>query len=161
MLDEQRQFVAVPNSVSDYLQHNGIYLVLTGHQPCGDHPAILRSEGDRVLFINGDNSYANAQANNPYDTRGGASHALQITGNAHKARININAKLRDNSHVQTCLDIINGQFSGDDHIGTLLPGNELVQCQLSNGNYRTIHQKGFTVRYTTRSSAAIEAILKL
>ena len=60
MLDKDRRFTEVPEIVSDYLHKNNITLVLSGHQPCGDYPALLRSKDDRVLFINGDNSYANA-----------------------------------------------------------------------------------------------------
>lgn len=162
MLDDQRQFVEVPGEVSDYLQRNGIKLVLSGHQPCGDHPALLRSKDDRVVFVNGDTSYANAYANNPHDTRGPASHTLQVHVNEEHLCIKIDASLLTGKTSQNSLDMVNGEVVDNTPIGKLLPGNELVQCLLDeSGYFRTLHQKGFMVQYKFRTLEEIESLLQL
>lgn len=159
ILDGQRQFQAIPTEVSDYLQENGIYLVLTGHQPCGDHPALLRSSDDRLLYIMGDTGYANSQANEIHNTRGKTSYALQIYADIHTAHVDINAHLLTGTQVNTYLSIKRGQIATDSYVGKLLPGNELVQCKLPDGNYRTIHQNRFTVQYAIRTASEIEMLL--
>ncbi|KTD43675.1 metallophosphoesterase [Legionella quateirensis] len=159
MLDSQRRFVPVPGLVSDYLYRNGIQLVLSGHQPCGDHPALLRSEDDRVVFINGDTSYANSRANNIHDTRGPSFHTLQIHANEDHLNINIDASLLTGKEIKNSLDMSNGVVVDETPIGKLLPGNELVQCLLDGGYYRTIIQEGFKVEYKFRTKEEIELLL--
>lgn len=138
----QRKFVGIPPEISDYLTKSKINITLTGHQPCDDYPAILRSHSDQVVFINGDTGYANAHAQNIHNTRGSAAHTLQIfTGeNTH---IEINARLLDGQYIPTHLEMNEQGIVNKTHVGKLLPNNELVQCQLPNGNYRIIHQENF------------------
>lgn len=160
MLDSQRQFTEVPSVISDYLQQNSIKIVLSGHQPCGDHPALLRSKDDGVVFINGDTSYANSRANNIHDTRGPSFHALQIKANDEHLNITIDACLLSGKVTQNSLDIINGKVVDETPMGKLLPGNELVQCFLEEtGYYRTLFQKGFTVEFKFRTQDEIESLL--
>lgn len=151
MIDAQRQFVDVPEEVSDYLSRGGINIVLTGHQPCGDHPVLLRSVDDRVVFLNGDVGYANSKANNTHDTRGLAAHTTEIDIDLEETKISIDASLFTGKRLINSLRIQNGYVAGDTFIGRLLPDNELVQCQLPNGYYRTIKQQGFTVNYHFRT----------
>ena len=161
MLDEHRQFTRNTKLVSNYLQQSNINLVLTGHQPCGDHLVLLRSKDDRVVFINGDISYADAKSRNVHDTRGLASHTLQILVNDKCSKINIDAYLATGKRVQNSLDLVEGTVVDDTHIGKVLPGNELVQCILGEtGYYRTIHQKGFIVEYKFRTKSEIDLLLK-
>lgn len=160
MLDDQRRFTEVPHIVSDYLHQNGIQLVLSGHQPCGDHPALLRSTDDRVVFINGDTSYANSRANNIHDTRGPSSNTLQIQVHDEHLNVSIEASLLTGKEIQNSIDIVKGVVVDNTPIGKLLPDNELIQCLLESGYYRTISQKGFQVQYKFRTLEEIELMLQ-
>lgn len=161
MLDDKRRFVDAPNVVSDYLHQSNIKLVLSGHQPCGDHPTLLRSQDDRVVFINGDTSYANSRAQNVHDTRGLTYNTIQIQGDEQHLNVTIDASLFTGKTTQNSLDIIDGTVLDNTHIGKLLPGNELVQCLLGEtGYYRTIHQQGFSVKYKFRTKLEIELLLQ-
>ncbi|MBI2786359.1 MAG: metallophosphoesterase [Legionella longbeachae] len=161
MLDDNRQFISVPEAVSSYLIKNDISVVLMGHQPCGDHPAVIRSDDERVVFINGDTGYANAAAKNEHDTRGPVSHTMQIFSEHNQIKIDIDACLLTEERVSTVLKIVQGKVLDEHYIGKLLPGNELVQCQLSNGDYRTIHQSGFSVRYSVLTPVEVKEKLNL
>ncbi|CEK09606.1 metallophosphoesterase [Legionella hackeliae] len=161
MLDDQRRFTEVSPEVSSYLTKNKISVVLTGHQPCGDHPAILRSNDDQVVFINGDTGYANAEAKDPHDTRGPVTHTLQIFSEDDSTTINIDARLLTEGRISTQLKIAQGKVISEHLVGKLLPDNQLVQCQLPNGNYRIAHQQGFTVRYEELTPVEVEQKLNL
>lgn len=159
MLDKERQFVPVPLAVNDYLNKNKISVVLTGHQPCGDHPAILRSHDDSVVFINGDTGYANASENDTHDTRGMANHTLQLFTDTSGLKIKIDARVLEYGRIKTKLMLAEDKIVSDHLVGKLLPGNRLVQCQLSNGSYRVIHQQGYRVSYSIHTADDIEQIL--
>ena len=162
MLDHQRRFAEVPDFVSDYLRDNKIKLVLSGHQPCGDYPALLRSKDDQVIFINGDTSYANSKAGDVHNARGHANHTLQVLVNDHRhLQININARLATGKLLENCLEIIDDKVADNSYIGKMLPGNELVQCLLEEPDYyRTIYQEGFKVVYKFRTKLEIEDLLQ-
>lgn len=151
MLGENRQFTQVSPYVSDYLRKNSISVVLTGHQPSGDHPAILQS--DQIVFINGDTSYANQDQKNPNDTRGDAGHLLEISAGKEQAQISIQATLADATPVCTELNVTPEQIEGDPYIGRVLSNGELVQCKLPSGEYRLAQQNGFQVTYSLLNSA--------
>ncbi|KTD07268.1 metallophosphoesterase [Legionella jamestowniensis] len=161
MLDDNRKFISIPPEVSTYLTKNKISLVLTGHQPCGDHPAILRSDDDQVVFINGDTGYANTEAKDPHDTRGPVTHTLQIFSGLDDMKIDIDARLLNEGRVSTKLKMAQGKVVSQHYVGKLLPGNELVQCQLKNGNYRIVHQEDFIVRYKEMTPDEVEQKLNL
>ena len=146
MLGPQRQFAGVPVDVDDYVTKNNLKVVLTGHQPIGDHPCILRSE--KVLFINGDTGYA-AGPKNPDNTRGNANHILEMTADKKKVDVKSRASLIDNTRVETQLCVSREGVLGDKYIGKVLEDNQLVQCRLPNGEYRVAQQKGFDVSYDT------------
>ncbi|MBA2655842.1 MAG: metallophosphoesterase [Tatlockia sp.] len=161
MLDQSRRFIEVPDLISDYLSKNKINIVLTGHQPCGDYPALLRSRDDQVIFINGDTSYANTDSKHPNDTRGPARHSLQILVNEQSTQINIDARLATGEKVLNSLKFVDGKVSDETYIGKILPGNELVQCFLEqNDSYRIIHQEGFKVEYRFRTKAELDLLCK-
>lgn len=149
MLDKDRQFTAIPSDVGQYLRNNGISIVLTGHQPSGDHPALLRDDENSVLFINNDTGYAKHDPSNPDDTRGSACHATEILADRHQAEVHIHATLSDAVSVKTQLKATPEKIEGDDYIGKVLPDNYLVQCRLPNGDYRLAKQKGFRTEYST------------
>lgn len=160
MLNGKRQFQNVPTEVSDYLQKSQISMVLTGHQPSGDHPVILRSEDDGVVFVNGDISYANARANNKHDTRGDAWHCIQIEVGTKVTNLSIHASLFTGKFLQHELKLVGDRVVDDTHIGKVLPGGELVQCRLPDSSYyRTIIQDGFNVTYKFRKEEEIDEIL--
>lgn len=159
MLNSDRSFAEIPNDVEEYLNKNNLTLVLTGHQPCGDHPALLRSPSDRVLFLNGDTGYADVHPQNPDDTRGMTNHIVDITTNLQQTKISVEATLVDGTPVKTQLMITANNIEGDQFIGKLLPDKNLVQCKLPDGNYRLIKQEGFKVTYSTIGSK--ELALKL
>jgi hypothetical protein len=161
MLDKNRQFIDISPIVNDYLSDNGISIVLTGHQPSGDHPAILRSVTNRVVFINGDTGYAKINPTNPDDTRGVACHTTEIQADLQHADIQIKAVLSDSTAVQTRLTVTDSKIEGDNHIGKVLLDQRLVQCRLENGDYRLIHQKGFQVTYSILSEKELEKQLSI
>lgn len=160
MIDAQRQYVHVPEVVSDYLSRGGINVVLTGHQPCGDHPVLLRSQDDRVVFLNGDVGYANSKANNMHDTRGLASHTTEIEIDEKQTVISIDANLFTGKRILNSLRIADGKVADDSYVGKLLPDHELVQCRLPNGYYRTIKQHGFTVQYQFRTKDELQSLFQ-
>lgn len=162
MLSEQREFQHVPEMVARYLTSSGINMVLTGHQPSGDHPAILRSLNDQVIFVNGDISYANAQANNAHDTRGQAWHCIQIQVDNSRTKLEIDAALLTGKTLNHQLTIEESGVVDKSYIGKVLPGGELVQCHLPESNYyRTIIQEGYKVAYKFRKIAEIESLLNM
>ena len=157
MLDPKRQFTKIPEEVSRYLRENGIQVVLTGHQPCGDHPALLRDKG--LLFINGDTGYAAFNPQIADDTRGGATHTLEIIANKDKADIDLRASLPNKIKIRTQLSIRPDTIDGDPYVGLITPAHELVQCQLPDGNYRLVYQEGFNVKYSTHPSSTMNQLL--
>lgn len=159
MLSPTREFQAVSKTVSDYLNRAGISIVLSGHQPSGDHPAIVRSSDDSVLFINGDVSYANASEKNTHDTRGHAWHSINLEASGDETTCCITASLANGVENYTEIRHKDGLVVDDSLVGKVLPGGELVQCRLSCGNYyRTVSQKGFEVNYRFRH---VEKIMQL
>lgn len=159
MLDPDRQFIGVPGAVSRYLRENGIHVVLTGHQPCGDHPAILRDNG--LLFVNGDTGYASFNPKIVDDTRGGATHTLQILANKDGAKIDLQATLPNKTHIRTQLSVQADEITGDQYLGRVSKNHELVQCRLPDGNYRLAYQNGFNVKYSELPTSKISQLIDL
>jgi hypothetical protein len=159
MLSADRQFTMVPDEVSDYLLANRISVVLTGHQPCGDHPALLRNKLDNLLFINADTGYANFNPAKPHDTRGVACHSLEIIADNNKTSISIDAMTATGLEVKTNLMITPDNIMGDPYVGKLLANGYLVQCKLPSDDYRLVKQEGFQVSYKNMSGPEIEANL--
>lgn len=156
MLDQNRSFTEVPDLISNYLIKNKIKLVLSGHQPCGDYPAILRSKDDQIVFINGDTSYANSNSN-PNDTRGQAHHNLEILVNENGMKINIDASLSTGERITNSIEMVDNKVVDCTHIGKILPGNGLVQCFMAeNDTYRIIHQEGFKIEYKLKTKSEID-----
>lgn len=151
MLGKEREFIGVSPLVSQYLFNNKINVVLMGHQPCGDHPAIFRSASQPILFIENDTGYAKGDLSNPDDTRGKACHTLEITADAMQTHIHIQAILLDGVAVTTDLTVTAEKITGDKYIGKVLPDNFLVQCRLADGNYRLANQKKYQVSYSVVS----------
>lgn len=161
MLDMKRQFQAVPEIVSDYLHRSKIHTVLTGHQPCGDHPAILRARDDKVVFVNGDISYADVKSQSLHNTRGLARHSIELSADANHTVIRVDACLSTGKRVENEVALQAGRVINDTCVGKLLPDNELVQCRLgSSGFYRTIKQHQFSVSYHIRSEKEIRNLLE-
>lgn len=154
MLNKERQFVDVAPEVSRYLHDNKINVVLTGHQPSGDHPVVLRSAHNAV-FVNGDTGYAAFSASDPDDTRGAAIHTLEVDASMANASISINAVLPDNTQVTTRLSIKPDGIEGDPYVGKVSQDHQLVQCRLPNGDYRLICQKGFQTQYAVMPASEI------
>jgi hypothetical protein len=148
MLGKEREFIEVPGAVDNYLTQNKISVVLTGHQPCGDHPSIRRGKSHPILFIDGDTSYGKGDLSDPDDTRGNAFHTLEITADKDETKINIAATLANEESVTTHLIVSDDGITGDTYIGKLLSDNRLVQCRLADGNYRLITQQGFKDNYS-------------
>lgn len=150
MLGPNRRYVGAPAAVSHYLRESNIQVVLTGHQPCGDFPVILRSEdkdNDVPVFINGDTSYADVQTAD--NTRGAATNTLEIFVEGHVHKVDVKATLSDNSQMRTQA-IINGTLIvNDPYIGRVTSDNRLVLGKLANGSYRLVSQNGFEVEYST------------
>jgi hypothetical protein len=161
MLGKNRQFTEVPSVVSQYLQRNNIHVILTGHQPIGDYPVILRAS--HSLFINGDTGYAKFNASNPNqdDTRGNTAHALEIAASPQLAQIAIKATLSDDTHVANKLAVNGDSIVGDDYIGRITADNRLVQCRLANGDYRLVHQHGHQVSYSVTTRLALERMFDI
>lgn len=159
MLDSRRRFVEVSETVSGYLSRNGIQLVLSGHQPCGDHPVLLRSKDDSVVFLNGDIGYANSKAGNVHDTRGSAFHTVQIDVEEAVMQVTLDASLLTGKQIRNVLKMHQGKVVDDTLMGKLLPNHELIQCRLPNGYYRTIRQEGFNVDYHFRLEEELRAML--
>ena len=155
-LNANRELTEIDSTVIDYLKRNNISVVLHGHQPCGDHPLFLRSDGDEVLFINGDTGYAKFDPSNPDDTIGNVYHSLSLLANPHMVTINVDARLSDDIDVKTELSISGDKIYGDKFVGRLLPGGEVVQCKLPEDDYyRLISQRGFKVTYSTVTEAEL------
>lgn len=159
MLDPSRQFREIPDQVSQYLRENGIHVVLTGHQPCGDHPVILRGNG--LLFINGDTGYAAFNPQVVDDTRGGATHTLEILANEQGAEIDLQATLPNKTNIRTQLTVQADVIKGDSYVGFITEKQELVQCLLPNGNYRLVSQKGFNVKYSELPGSEVSQLIDL
>ncbi|MDR3476471.1 MAG: hypothetical protein P4M14_00385 [Gammaproteobacteria bacterium] len=161
MLNAQRQFVTIPENVNQYINRNKLSIVLTGHQPCGDHPCIIRNTSNNALFINGDTGYA-IESKNPDDTRGHACHTVEIAVDDKLAsHVEINATLPDKTAVKTELCVLSDTIEGDPYIGIVLPDHRLIQCRLPNGDYRLAEQKGFAVTYSTVQAENMAALMAL
>jgi hypothetical protein len=154
MLSSDRQFMKIPEEVSQYLKKGDIKLVLTGHTPCGDHPVILRDEG--LIFINGDTGYAAGKAQTVDDTRQGTMHNLEIIVKEDLINIKLTATLSSKTQVETQLCIKGNIIEGDPYIGTVTPQHELVQCRLAEGNYRLTSIEGYNVKYTELTSCELQ-----
>jgi hypothetical protein len=159
MLGKEREFIEVPGVVDDYLTDNSISLILTGHQPCGDHPAIRRGKSHPLLFIDGDTGYGKGDLSNPDDTRGKAFHTLEITADRQKTCIDIAARLANGESVITHLTVSEKDITGDYYIGKLLSDHRLVQCRLGDGNYRLITQQGFKDDYSIVTPSELENLI--
>jgi hypothetical protein len=109
ILDKDKQYTKVSHSVAEYLRKNNIQVVLTGHQICGDHPAIVRAEN--AVFINGDTGH---------DPRGEACHTLEIKATPNLAEVSIQATLADGTPINTQLTITESKIIGDPYIGHVL-----------------------------------------
>jgi hypothetical protein len=158
MLDKDYQFTDVPSSIGRYLKNNGIQLVLTGHQPCGQHPALLRDDKHAILYINGDTSYATYDPKNPDDTRGPTHHVLEITASPHETDVTLQATLPNAMSVITKMKITPDSIKGDPHVGRLLPDSQtLVQHRLPNGDYHCLTRRGY--QSSTLSSREVETLL--
>jgi hypothetical protein len=145
-------------AVDKFLADNGIHVVLTGHQPCGDFPRIRRHEN--TILVNGDTGRAKSDPANPDDTRGHASHALEISASKKGAKIEINATLPDGAAIYNKLMAPLGEGMGDKFIGSVTRGNEIVQCRLPNGHYRLAHQDGFKFTYREVMAAELASVQK-
>jgi hypothetical protein len=159
MLSESRQFKPIPDSVSQYLLANNISVVLTGHQPCGNHPAIVRNSSNNLLCINADTGYAQFDPNNTHDTRGTSGHTLEIIATPNQTSVLISATISNSSSADTTLIVTPNEITGDDYIGKFLKDDYLVQCKLINGNYQLARQEGFEVNYQIKPVAEIESEL--
>lgn len=157
-LGKNREFIEINPQVVSYLERNRIQVVLSGHQPGGDHPVIIRD--NNLLFINGDTGYAKFNPGNQDDTRGPTCHTLELVANSEETICSINATLADNTQVTTQLTVNSSGISGDPYIGKILPGAGLIQCKLEEG-YRIANQKGFNVTYSTVSIEEIEEKINL
>ena len=155
VLDKDRQYTKVSESVSEYLRKNNIRVVLTGHQQCGDHPAIVRT--DNAVFIDGDTMPTTCDPNTPNNPRGVMCHTLEIKASPDQAEVSV-ATLSDNTTTQTQLTITPNQIIGDPYIGQVLSDHRLVQCRLPNGDYRLFHLKGRQGSYLTMSPSEIEKL---
>jgi hypothetical protein len=151
MLSSDRHFTSVPAAVCEYLHNAQISVVLTGHQPCGDHPALIRGENG-ILSINADTGYADYNPDNPHDTRGKASHIMEIQSDADKVTVEIAATLSDGISVRSNLIINANRILQEPFQGKLLQDGRLVQCRLPDGDYRLAKQKNFDVKYSTISA---------
>lgn len=159
MLGENRRFVSIHPDVSRFMKKNGLRILHTGHQPCTDKPILLRDNDNGVIAVNGDTGRAFHDPNNPDDTRGQASHVLEISASKDRTLLNIRATLADGTPVNTELLVTNNGIEGDDYIGRLLPDGRLVQCQLSDGHYRLAEQCGIKVTYSVAEKAELEKLL--
>jgi hypothetical protein len=157
-LGKNREFIEINPEVVSYLERNRIQVVLSGHQPGGDHPVIIR--GNNLLFINGDTGYAKFDPKNPDDTRGPTCHTLELLADSEETLCSINATLSDNTQVTTQLKVNSSGVSGDPYIGNILPGEGLIQCKLDEG-YRIVNQKGFNVTYSCVKVEEIEEKINL
>lgn len=157
-LGKDREFIGIKPEVVSYLERNRIQVVLSGHQPGGDHPVVIRD--NNLVFINGDTGYAKFDPKNQDDTRGPTCHTLELLANSEETLCFINATLSDNTHVTTHLKVNVSGVSGDPYIGTILPGEGLIQCKLDQG-YRLANQKGFNVTYRTVKVEDIEERINL
>ena len=155
-LNPKRQFIPIPIAVVEYLEDNQLQLVLGGHQPCGDHPAIIRDE--TCLVINGDTGYSNPQASPQGGTRGLASHCLEVVAHCDSVDIQLQAMMSDGQKATTEFGLHPGYIKGDSYVGLVSNQHELVQCRLENGNYRLIQQNGFNVEYKERSLESMEML---
>jgi hypothetical protein len=160
MLNPDRNFKDIPSDVSQYLRQNNISIVLTGHQPCGDHPVLLRNADNNILFVNGDTSYANATPQSLGDTRGDVYHTVEISVDRLSTDVVIEAKLSDGTTVTTKLCITPNQIQGDPYIGTVISDGRLVQCKLPSDDYRLVQQQGFKVSYSTLTAIELAKILE-
>ena len=159
MLSADRQFAAIPAEVNDYLLANNISVLLTGHQPCGDHPALVRNQSNNLLMINGDTGYASFNPVVPNDTRGVACHSLEISADPHKTVITIDAINAQALSINTLLTLTPDNILGDQYIGKLLADGYLVQCKLPTDEYRLIKQEGFKVSYKNISAGELQTNL--
>jgi hypothetical protein len=156
MLSPERHFVPIPHTVSEYLIKNNISVVLTGHQPGTDHPVLLRSDEDKLFFVNGDTGYAIVETQNPDDTRGLARHTLEMTADRDSVQIQVQATLLNGDAVKTDLTVTSSEIKGDPYIGKILDDDQLIQCRLPDGNYRLAQQSGFKASYSIISANEIE-----
>jgi hypothetical protein len=170
-LTDKRGFQNIPNTVSNYLKSNGISLLLTGHQPIGDYPAVLRSDAVRLpsesptpglLFLNGDTSYggfgrSDFSMTNP---RGPVAHLTEIeVFKPGTMEVHVNGIISDGSTVNQTWRIENGNIVGDPFIGRVVKGHELVQCRLENANYRLAHQKEHKIHYREVDEKEVQALV--
>ncbi|MDX1902464.1 MAG: metallophosphoesterase [Gammaproteobacteria bacterium] len=155
MLDDHGRFNSPSIEIEKYLIRNKISLVLTGHNPYGDHPAILRGHNN-VLFVSNDTCYADAHFTDPDDTRGGALHTTEIIADEQLTKIFIQARLSDETETQTELTITPEGIIGDPYIGKVLADHRLVQCRLASGDYRLIEKSGKNMHYSTITANQLE-----
>jgi hypothetical protein len=159
MLNPERNFVPIPHSVSEYLIRNNISVVLTGHQPSTDHPVLLRSDEEKLFFVNGDTGYAIVETQNPDDTRGLSRHTLELTADREQVEIQVQAILLNGDAVKTDITVTSQEIKGDPYIGKILDDGKLIQCRLPDGNYRLAQQSGFKASYSIISAHEIEQII--
>jgi hypothetical protein len=132
MLNTDRQFSVISDEVCDYLVANRISLVLSGHQPCGDHPAVLRNKHNNLLFINADTSYANFNPAKPHDTRGAACHSLEVIADDNKTNITVDAITASGQVAKTNLTITRDTITGDLMVSFCVSSAKLKVPLMSN-----------------------------
>jgi hypothetical protein len=160
MLSGSRQFNPIPDEVRRYLVANKISVVLTGHQPCGDLPLMLRG-GDNLLFINGDTGYAGFMQNtSPDDTRGAAWHRLELTADGNYTRVDLKAVMSDTRGLETSISVTPSSIIGDSLLGKVLPDHSVVQSRVGKDKVRLVRQEGFEVKYTGVTVTEVEEKLR-
>lgn len=156
MLDEHSRFAPPVQEVENYLRNNKITLVFTGHNPYGDHPAILRSHDNQILFVSNDTCYADANYKSADDTRGTALHTTEVIADSILTQVIVKARLSNGAETETTLTVTPDGILGDPHIGKVLPDHRLVQCRLESGDYRLIEKNGKDMQYSTLSENQLE-----
>lgn len=142
MLDDAGRFAPPSDGLCHWLQKNRIRMVLTGHNPYGDHPVVLRSQSDRVLFVLNDTSYANVDRGNTDSMRGIAAHTTEITGDRQCLQLHIAADLITGIQTQTHLTVSDQGVMGDPWMGLVTPDHAVVQCRLPDGSYQLARKEG-------------------
>lgn len=120
---QKGQLKPIPKAVIDFLNQAGIYRVVSGHQPFGDFPLILRTENLEVIVA--DTSYSDSKS--AQDNRGKAIHNLEISLEKQGWRSRIQAIKKDGCSFSLILPSKNEVRKGKDSpIGHFTKKGELL-----------------------------------
>jgi hypothetical protein len=120
------QIAKLSSQVTEYLNQSGVRRVVSGHQPFGDYPLILRefSSKNCLEVIAADTSYSDIK--HPHDNRGIAIHNLDIEFSGRKSTVTLDILRKEGKVIKLTLDDPSKPVKGQEKLGLVIDDHWVV-----------------------------------